>query len=394
MHTRAGHLLLNWLVFGLCYPASHVIATRAAMRHSVALPLDAALPFWPWMIVPYATSSLFFVPVFLAAPDGEQLRVASRRIMLATVTAALVFALFPARFTLARPALEHPFLDAAYGFLDLVDQPYNQLPSLHVAYCLLFWLALRARVAGWRRIVLAGWLALVAASTLFTWQHHLADVAAGLALGAAVAWLVRPGGTRRSTVAFYYTMAAGIVLHAGWFLLGSWLAPYAAASLLLVSFAYARRDSHFLDKPDGRHALAGWLLYWPYLAGYRLTWMLVRLRERHRGAFAEQAPGLLVGRRLSAAEARRLPAGCCVIDLSPELPETAGLRGARYRYMPLLDLHAPRPSQARSVLAAIAAQHRQGRVVFLHCAMGYSRSRFIANMYARRVQRCRSRSTG
>lgn len=392
MRARAGHLLLNWLVFGLCYPASHVIAARAAMRHSVALPLDAALPFWPWMIVPYATSSLFFVLVFLVVPDSERLRVASRRILLATVTATLVFALFPARFTLVRPALEHPFLAAAYGFLDLVDQPYNQLPSLHVAYCLLFWLALRSQVAGWRRVALAGWLALVAGSTLFTWQHHLADLAAGLALGAAVAWLVRPGATRRSTVAFYYTMAAGIVLHAGWFLLGSWLAPYAAASLLLVSFAYARRDSDFLRKRDGRHALAGWLLYGPYLAGYRLTWLLVRLRGRRRSAFTEQAPGLLVGRRLSAAEARRLPADCCVIDLSPELPETASLRGACYRYMPLLDLHAPRPSQVRSVLAAMAEQHRQGRAVFLHCAMGYSRSRFIANMYARRVQQCRSRS--
>jgi membrane-associated phospholipid phosphatase len=393
IRARAGHLLFNWLVFGLCYPASHVIAARSAVQHSVALPPDAVLPFWPWMIVPYATSALFFVLVFLLVPGGEQLRVASRRIALATVTAALIFAVFPARFTLVRPALDHPFLAAAYGFLDRVDQPYNQLPSLHVAYCLLFWLALRSQAAGWRRIALAGWLALVAISTLFTWQHHVADVAAGLALGAAVAWLVRAGTTRRSTVAFHYTIAAGVVLHAGWFLLGSWLALHAAACLLLVAFGYARRDVHFLRKHGGRHSLAGWLLYWPYLAGYRLTWMLVRLRERHRSAFVEQAPGLFVGRCLSAAEARRLPDDCCVIDLSPELPEAASLRGTGYRYMPLLDLHAPRPSQLRPVLALMAEQHRQGRAIFLHCAMGYSRSRFIAHIYARRVQRCRSRST-
>jgi membrane-associated phospholipid phosphatase len=393
IRARVSHLLGNWLVFGLCYPTSHVIAARSAVQHSVALPADAALPFWPWMIVPYATSALFFVLVFLVVPGSEQLRVASRRMTLATVTAALVFAVFPARFTLARPALDQPFLAAAYAFLDMVDQPYNQLPSLHVAYCLLFWLALRSQATGWRRIALAGWLVLVAGSTLFTWQHHVADVAAGLALGAAVAWCVRPGETRRSTVAFHYTIGAAIVLHAGWFLMGSWLALYGAACLLLVAFGYARRDVDFLRKRAGRHTLAGWLLYGPYLAGYRLTWMLVRLRERHRRAFIEQAPGLFVGRRLSAAEARCLPADCCVIDLSPELPEVASLRGARYRYMPLLDLHAPRPSQVRPVLALIAAQQRQGRAVFLHCAMGYSRSRFIANIHARRVQRCRSRST-
>lgn len=392
IRARAGHLLANWLVFGLCYPLSHAIAARAA-AHSVALPLDAGMPFWPWMIVPYATSSLFFVLVFLMVPNAELLRVASRRMMLATVTAALVFAAFPARFTLARPALDDPFLAAAYGFLDMVDQPYNQLPSLHVAYCLLFWLALRPLLRGWPRAALAGWLLLVAASTLFTWQHHAADVLAGLALGAAMAWLVQPGATRRSTVAFHYTIAAGITLHAGWFGLGSWLALYAAACLLLVAIAYARRDTDFLRKRGGRHPLRAWLLYWPYLTGYRLTWALVRLRERGRVAFVQQAPGLFVGRRLSAAEARRLPDDCGVIDLSPELPEATALRGAHYRYAPLLDLHAPRPSEVRAVLKLVAEQHRQGRAVFLHCAMGYSRSRFIARLHARKAQRCPSRST-
>lgn len=390
--TRAGHLLFNWLAFGLCYPLSHTIAARLPAQHSVALPLDAVVPFWPWMIVPYASSTVFFVLVFLLVRSAEELRVASRRMMLATVAAALVFALYPARFTSARPVLDEPFLAAAYGVLDIVDQPYNQLPSLHVAYCLLFWLALRPLVYGWRRAALAGWLALLAASTLFTWQHHVADVATGLLLGAAVAWLVRPGATRRSTVAFYYTIAAGIALHAGWFVLDSWLALYAAACLLLVALAYARRDAHFLRKREGSHPLASWLLYWPYLAGYRLTWALVRYRERGRPAFVEQAPGLFIGRRLSAAEARRLPRGCCVIDLSPELPEVAALRGATYHHVPLLDLHAPRPSQVRAVLALVAEQRRQGHAAFLHCAMGYSRSRFIARLHARKDQRWPSRS--
>ncbi|WP_165390831.1 phosphatase PAP2/dual specificity phosphatase family protein [Pseudoduganella lutea] len=391
--ARAGRLLLNWLVFGLCYPLSHVIAARLPAQHSVALPFDAAVPFWPWMIVPYATSTVFFVLVFMLAPGAEQLRVTSRRMMLATVTAALIFAIYPARFTLARPALDDPLLAAAYGFLDIVDQPYNQLPSLHVAYCLLFWLALRAQLAGWRRILVAGWLVLVAASTLLTWQHHAADVAAGLLLGAAVAWLVQPGETRRWTVAFYYMIAAGVTLHVGWFVLGSWIALYAVACLLLVALAYARRDTRFLGKRDGRHSIMAWLLYWPYLAGYWLTWLLVRVRERGRDAFVQHSPGLFVGRRLSALEARRLPADCCVIDLSPELPEAAALRGMRYHHAPLLDLHAPRPSQIRPILALVAAQRQQGRAVFIHCAMGYSRSRFIARLHARNYQRWLSRST-
>jgi membrane-associated phospholipid phosphatase len=387
------HLLLNWLVFALCYPLSHVIALRQPVQHSVALPIDAMLPFWPWMIVPYATSSLFFVLVFVLAPDAERLRVVSRRMLLATVIAGLVFALFPARFTMVRPAVDGAFLVAAYGYLDTIDRPFNQLPSLHVAYCVLFWLALRMLATGWRRVALACWLLLVAASTVLTWQHHVADVAAGLALGIAVAAIVRPGRTRGTTVAFCYALAAGLLLHTGWLLLHEWLALYAAGCLLLVALGYLRRDAAFLPKRDGRHTPAAWLLFWPYLAGYRLTWLLVRRRERHRAPYVVLAPGLLVGRRLTPNEARTLPAGCCVIDLAPELPETAPLRGGHYQYLPLLDLQAPRPSQVRTLLAAIAAQHRLGHTVYLHCAMGYSRSHFIARLYARRDQRCRSRST-
>ncbi|TWI61446.1 PAP2 superfamily protein [Pseudoduganella lurida] len=390
---RAGHLLLNWLVFGLCYQASAHMAARLPAQHSVALAADHGLPFWPWTIVFYATSGIFFTLVFLAAPHAEALRVVSRRMLFCTVAAALVFALYPARFTWSRPVLDDVFLGAAYRLLDAVDRPFNQLPSLHVAYCVVFWLALHPLLGGWRRAVLGGWLALVALSTLTTWQHHVLDVAGGLLLGLAAALLVRPGTTRQTTVAFYYALMAGVTLHIGWFLLGYWLAVYGAACLALVALAYARRDPHFTRKRNGRHTIASWLLYWPYLAGYRLTWLLVRWRERHRAPFELAGPGLFIGRRLADAEARLLPPDCHVIDLCAELPETPALRRGWYRHLPLLDLQAPRPSQLRAILALMAAQHRQGHQIFLHCAMGYSRSRFIARLYARSLRPCRSRST-
>lgn len=379
---RANHLLLNWLAFALCYPLANHLAARQDIRRSIVLPFDAAVPFWPWMIVPYATSGLLFTLVFFAVRDAEQLRVASRRLLLATVAGALIFACYPLRFALPRPAIDAP-VAALYGVLDLVDQPYNQLPSLHVAYCVILWFALLPLVAGWARAALGGWLLLVAASTLFTWQHHVIDVAGGLLLGGTAVLLIRPGHTRRTTVSFYYTVAAGIALLAGWFALDSWIALWASASLLLVALAYHRRSEHFLRKRNGRHPLASWLLFWPYLAAYYATWLLVCLRGR--APFTAYGPGLWVGRRLSTAEARTLPAGCSVIDLCTELPETAMLRGAGYHHAPLLDMHAPRPSQVRAVLALVAEQRRQGHDIYLHCAMGYSRSRFIARLHSRRT---------
>jgi hypothetical protein len=175
--------------------------------------------------------------------------------------------------------------------------------------------------------------------------------------------------------------------------LRSWIAAYAAASLLLVAAAYAARRSDFLAKRGGRHSLSAWLLFWPYLAGYRLMWALVRVRERGRPPFVQHAPGFWSGRRLTDLEARRLPQSCHVIDLSGELPETALLRHARHLHLPLLDLQAPRPSQLRAVLGALARLRDTGQPVYVHCAMGYSRSRLVSRLHLRRNRRCRSRST-
>lgn len=391
--VRTRHLVLNWLVFGICYPLTNQLAQQALVRRSFGVALDAAIPFMPWMVLPYASSGLLFTLVFFLARTNEQLRVVSRRLSLATMAGSLVFALAPARFTLARPTVADALPALLFRWLDRVDAPYNQLPSLHVAYCVVIWLALRRMYAGNARLVLGAWLALVGASTLFTWQHHLLDVGAGLLLGAAAGMLVRHGRTSRHAVAFHYALLAGILLLVGVFALHSWLLAYAAASLLLVAAAYRAGRPQSLLKRAGRHPAAAWLSYWPYLLGYRLTWALVRLRERGRPAFYQHTPGVWIGRRLTQPEARRLPAGCHVIDLCGELAECPSLRGERYRCLPLLDLQAPRPSQLRAVLAELERHRRAGAPVYVHCAMGYSRSRLIARLHTRKHLRCHSPST-
>jgi membrane-associated phospholipid phosphatase len=384
---------LNGLAFGACYPLCNLLAAQQQVQRSLAIVLDGAIPFLPWMAVPYATSGLLVTLVFFLVRGNEQLRVASRRLLLVTVVGCLVFAAVPARFGAGRPEVTEDVPAMLFRWLDLVDQPYNQCPSLHVAYCVIVWLALRPLWRGAVRALLGAWLMLVAAGTLFTWQHHVTDVAGGLLLGAAAALAIRPGATRGATVCFYYAIAAGLVMLVGATALHSWIAVYAAASLLLVAGAYAAHRPDFLAKRAGRHPLRTWLLFWPYLAGYRLTWALVRVRERGSPVFVQHAPGFWSGRRLTDAEARCLPHGCHVIDLSGELPETSLLRHARYLHLPLLDLQAPRPSQLRAVLAALARLSATDQPVYVHCAMGYSRSRLVSRLHLRRNRRCRSRST-
>lgn len=381
---RLRHAALNAVVFGLCYPSANLLAHQQGVMRSVATPLDLHIPFVAWMVLPYLLSGVFFTSSFVVVRSVHALRALSQRLLMSTVLGCVVFVLLPLRFSLIRPGLEPGLLAGLYAVLGMVDRPYNQLPSLHVAYCCIFWGAWRPVCATCAaRAALGLTLALVAVSTLFTYQHHLLDVGAGIALGwACVRWVsVHHTGP---WVAFYYTLGAGVVVVLGLAWWPGWLTAYGTISLLLVARVYARRDARFLHKSGGRLPRWVWLLYAPYLLGYQLTWLCVQWRERNQPPFAELAPGLWVGRRLSQSQAKALPPGCVVVDLANELNETPALRTHRYYHVPLLDLVTPSPDEVARVLALVHDGLQSGHPVYLHCAMGYSRSRHMAGAYLAR----------
>jgi membrane-associated phospholipid phosphatase len=395
---RLCHFLLNLSAFSVCYLLGNALARHLLITRHAALAFESQIPFVPWMIVPYMSSGVFFCAVFWCVPAREQLRVLSQRLLLATVLAGLVFVLYPLQFGWPRPPLEHGIAAGLFGLLATLDQPYNQLPSLHVAYCLIFWQALRPLARSWGRALLAAWLVVMALATLFTYQHHVVDVAAGLLLGLLCVGVVRPDRSEPN-VALHYLMSAtvaAVVAFAAFRGLPGWHATlglpmlYLGASLLLVSLAYYRRDRHFLRKSHGRHAWWVRLLYWPYLLGYRMTWLAVVRRERHKPPVTKVAHGLWVGRRLRESEADLLPPACTVFDLTPEITETAALRpaampflsaGRRYFHFPLLDLLDPPPQVVHDIVTALREEIAAGRSVYLHCAMGYSRCILLANAY-------------
>jgi len=59
---------------------------------------------------------------------------------------------------------------------------YNLLPSLHVAMSTFTLTACSTRAGAPGKCVLLGWATAIAAATLLTHQHHVADVIAGLLL--------------------------------------------------------------------------------------------------------------------------------------------------------------------------------------------------------------------
>ena len=374
---RLALLAINGVAFQLLYGACNLAAARAGVTRAIATPWDDAVPFMPWMLVPYMSSVPTLVLAFLLAPDRQSLRALSERGLLATALATLVFALWPLRMTTVDPLPTTPLLAALARLLGAVDQPFNQWPSLHVAYCVVAWPALRdASRSPALRAAIAAWLALVVASTVLAHRHFLPDVAGGLALGALCRAVV-PDRRATPAVGLHYLVATIAALVLGLTVMPPWLGGWLAAGFAWVALAYAREDVDFLRKRRGR--FPPWIvaLLAPYLVGYRLTWHLVRRRERGRAPVVAFGDGLWIGRRLAGREIDLLPPGCAVIDLAAELTSTPALR-ERTASFGLLDIVPPAPHRLAAILDAIDAQRAAGRPVFVHCAMGYRRSREVA----------------
>jgi protein-tyrosine phosphatase len=92
--------------------------------------------------------------------------------------------------------------------------------------------------------------------------------------------------------------------------------------------------------------------------------------------WSEVAPGLILGRRptsLDAAAFRTLGV-TAILDLCAELPATAARTGREvYLSLPVLDYDSPTAEQLDEAVRWIE-QHRHIGPVYIHCALGRSRS--------------------
>lgn len=185
-----------YAVFLPVYFGAGAVAAHADRARVLAFPFEAGIPLVPWMIWPYLSiGTLFLLPLFhLEVDDIDRL---SRRIAAAIVVAGVAFVALPQRMLFPPrrvDGLEAPL----FALLDAVDTPHNLAPSLHVAIAGLIVLAVLRRAPSWLAALYALWFAILSASTVLVHQHHLVDVAAGLALALAATAVRRPGGGGRA----------------------------------------------------------------------------------------------------------------------------------------------------------------------------------------------------
>lgn len=179
------------LVFFPLYFGIGALTAASGRARALHFDWELAIPRVDWMVLPY----LLVIPSFLLPIlhlDARRIDALARQTIAAVVIAAAVFLLLPGRIGHAPVPAEGP-LAPLLRFIAAIDTPHNTFPSLHVACAVLIGRAC-ADAAGPRpALAYHLWLALALASTLLTHQHHLADVAGGLALALALRrWLPIP----------------------------------------------------------------------------------------------------------------------------------------------------------------------------------------------------------
>ncbi len=169
---------------------------------------------------------------------------------------------------------------------------------------------------------------------------------------------------------------------------------YLATSLLATSLVYSFNQPRWLGKRSGKLTFYRGLLFAPYLLGYQLTWWLNNRCFPNSQRLTKITDQLWLGPKLKPALVTLLPAAVSVFDLTAELNEQPSLLTDQYQNFPLLDLQAPSAEQLASIMSSLLAQLKlqvqaQGTplsstrtpVVYLHCAMGYSRCYLVACLY-------------
>lgn len=187
--TRPYRVTFPMVLLVSLVPFYLVIAGRGGTVNTPALALDRLLPLAPTWALVYGALYAFLIVLPVLVVQQEEL---IRRTVWAYITvwtaAYIGFLLYPTVAPRPDKVLGEGFAVWGLRFLYDADPPYNCFPSIHVAHSFVSALACYRvhRVLGFSAVLCAS---LVAVSTVFTKQHYVADLLAGILL-ALVAYVV------------------------------------------------------------------------------------------------------------------------------------------------------------------------------------------------------------
>jgi membrane-associated phospholipid phosphatase len=169
------------MAFFAVYPTTNWLTSLRPSPFHLYVLAELDVPFVPQFVWAYLSMYvLFVIPPFVLR--ASQMPALGKQLIAGTLISGLLFLLLPAELGFVRTVpIDAPYA-GIYAAMFGVDRPYNLVPSLHVVFSTAIALACADVASPAARAVLLGWLALIAASTIFVHQHHVLDVAAAFVL--------------------------------------------------------------------------------------------------------------------------------------------------------------------------------------------------------------------
>lgn len=386
--------ILCAITFMVIYNFAAWYTSKTEKVTSFVFDFEKQVPFLSWSIIPYMTSGIFFCSVFFMCQNKEQLKVLTKRMLFVTIAAGICFVVFPLKFSLLKPETGGSILNYSFLFLKIFDSPFNQSPSLHIAYAFIFWTIFRN--LGKLRTFLMLWLILLGISTLTTYQHHFIDILSGTVL-AHISFVVFPYRKhdfqyRNFHIANFYFLSGWIIISAALilnsFLNHFWLMLlWPACMIIIIGYHYQKNNVHFLKDKKGNISLWRKIFYAPYLIMYWIFWNFFRKNKKP----LEILSRIYISSRPDSENLNGFEINnhTLIYDLSAEIEEIPALKkNLSYHSFPFLDIGTFDINETQKLVTEITENYKKlpadGKIL-IHCTMGFTRSTVIGILVMKNI---------
>lgn len=372
-------MIVSYLIFIFFYKIAGIYASNLESVPSFYFPWEKNIPFISWLVIPYMSSGIFFVIIFFLCKTKESLYILVKQINSITIISSISFFIFPLKFAFEKPEIKNSFLSIFFQFLERMDNSFNQCPSLHISYAVLFVIVFQKEIKSKIKYIFHIWFLLMGLSTVFIYQHHIIDIIFALLLTIFILFIFSEKVNKRNRkIGFIYFLLSFLLFSTG-IIFFNWniILFFPSLTFFLIGKAYIENNSSFIKK-EGKITLYNKIIYFPYLFCYNILWKFFRKYEEN--PWKEIAPDIFIGSKLNDRQVKEFISDkkIIIIDLSAEAEENRILKEkGEYYSFPLLDICNFNEKIFLSALEFILGEYKnlgKNEKIYIHCLMGYSRS--------------------
>ncbi len=184
--SALGLTLFGWLILYFFVNRLRVEPNR---RIDLGIELDRKIPYVPFFALAYFSTYVFVLQPFFILSEARQFHWMLTSFVSISVLSSLIHATVPSKIERVEQVTAAGLSGWMLALFQKTCKPYGNFPSMHVGLSVPVVAA--NFMAGGPTIggVMFAWAVLIAVSTLFTKQHYILDVLAGIAGGVTISAL-------------------------------------------------------------------------------------------------------------------------------------------------------------------------------------------------------------